>query len=272
MVSTQVDLSQQIPLHIQENYGQIAVGNYVVQIGSVHGGVVNVTMPEEQPRWQPRPGPVLLRPRRFSDLLDRQTETGAAVAAIQATQPLEFYGSPGWGKTSLLRHLAYTLPTVTCPDGIVYLAARQQPLADLRLALFEAFYESNIPAKPTEAHLRHALQSKKALIFLDDLDLDRTEIEVMLDTAPESMFVLASPERRLWGEGRVLPLQGLPPAEALLLLERELARPLIAAEQAAARQLGLLLVGRPLYLLQAAAAQPRTAACSLAELTRLIGP
>ena len=37
MVSTQLDLSQQIPLQVQENYGQIAVGKYVVQIGSIHG-------------------------------------------------------------------------------------------------------------------------------------------------------------------------------------------------------------------------------------------
>ncbi|MFN8455401.1 MAG: choice-of-anchor D domain-containing protein [Anaerolineae bacterium] len=270
MVSSQLDLSQQIPLRIQDNYGQIAVGNYVVQIGSVHGGVVNVTMPEEQPAWQPRPGPVLLRPRRFSGLLDRHPETEAALAALRAAQPLEFYGAPGWGKTSLLRHLAYTLPNVTCPDGIVFLTARQQPLADLRLALFEAFYESAVPGKPTETHLRHALQTKKALIFLDDLDLDRAEVEVMLNTAPESMFVLASPERRLWGEGQVLPLQGLPPAETTLLLERELARPLSAAEEAAARQLGLLLAGHPLHLLQAAAFT-REHNLSLEELTRLIG-
>lgn len=269
MVSTQLDLSQQIPLQVQENYGQIAVGKYVVQIGSVHGGVVNVALPEEQPSWQPRPGPVLLRPRRFSDLLDRQMETGAAAAALQAAQPLEFYGSPGWGKTSLLRHLAYTLPTITCPDGIVYLTARQQPLADLRLALFEAFYESSIPGKPTETQLRHALQSKQALIFLDDLELDRAEVEVMLDTAPNSIFVLASPERRLWGEGRVLPMKGLPPADALVLLERELERSLTPVEQAAAWQLSTLLAGHPLHLLQAAALT-RTRGLSLAELTHLL--
>ncbi len=268
MVSSQLDLSQQIP-HIQENYGQIAVGNFVVQIGSVHGGVVNIGMPEEQPRWQPRPGPVLLRPRRFPGLLDRQPETEAALAALRIAQPLEFYGSPGWGKTSLLRHLAYTLPGLTCPDGIVFLTARQQPLADLRLALFEAFYESAVPGKPTEAHLRHALQTKKALIFLDDLELERAEVEVMLDTAPESIFVLASSERRLWGEGRVLPLQGLPPAEALTLLERELARPLTTAEQSAARQLVLLLAGHPLHLLQAAAFT-RERGLSLEELVRLL--
>lgn len=269
MVSTQLDLSQQIPLQIQENYGQVAIGKYVLQIGSVHGGVVNVAMPEEQPSWQPRPGPVLLRPRRFPDLLDRHTETGAALAAFQVAQTLEFYGSSGWGKTSLLRHLAYTLPTVTCPDGVVYLTARQQPLADLRLALFEAFYESNIPGKPTEAQLRHALQTKRALVFLDDLELGRTEVEVLLDTAPNSIFVLASPERRLWGEGRTLPLKGLPPDDALFLLERELERPLTIPEQSAARQLGTLLAGHPLHLLQAAALT-RARGLSLAELTRLI--
>jgi hypothetical protein len=30
--------------------GQIAIGKHILQIGSVHGGIVNVAVPEEQPR------------------------------------------------------------------------------------------------------------------------------------------------------------------------------------------------------------------------------
>ena len=45
-------LPEQTVLNIQENSGQIAIGQYVVQIGSVHGGVVNISMPE-QPALRP---------------------------------------------------------------------------------------------------------------------------------------------------------------------------------------------------------------------------
>ncbi|MCL4302259.1 MAG: choice-of-anchor D domain-containing protein [Anaerolineae bacterium] len=253
MASTQLDLSTTTAAVIQENSGQIAIGQYVVQIGSIHGGVVNVAMPEEQVHWQPRLVPVLLRPRRFSGLLDRQRETGAATAAVHTAQPVEFYGPPGLGKTSLLRHLAYNLPLSSCTDGIVYLSVQQQPLADLLQFLFEAFYESNIPAKATEAQIRHGLQGKQALILLDDVDLARPEVEAVLDAAPDCAFVFTSAERRLWGEGQVLALGGLPLDDALALLEREIARPLSQEELPAAKELCQILAGHPLRLLQVAA-------------------
>lgn len=253
MASTQLDLSTTAAAIIQENSGQIAIGQYVVQIGSIHGGVVNVAMPEEQAHWQPRLSPVLLRPRRFTGLLDRKVETGAATTASHTAQPLEFHGSPGLGKTSLLRHLAYNLPLAAYTDGVVYLSVQQQSLADLQQFLFEAFYESNIPAKATEAQIRHGLQGKQALLLLDDVALMRTEVEALLDAAPNCAFVLASPERRLWGEGQVLALEGLPRDDALTLLERELARPLTPEELPAAVDLCDLLAGHPLRLLQVAA-------------------
>ena len=265
--TTQLDRSTNAEATISENSGQIAVGKYVVQIGSIHGGVVNIAMPDEQPHWQPRLAPVLLRPRRFTGLLDRKVETSAATAAVHAAQPVEFYGSAGLGKTSLLRHLAYDLPNTSCADGVVYLSAHQQPVADLLQFLFEAFYESNIPAKSTEAQIRHALQGKRALILLDDIDLARNEVEALLDAAPQCIFVLASSERRLWGEGRVLALCGLPPDDALTLIEREIGRPLAGEELSATTQLCQLLAGHPLRLLQVAAVA-REQGQSLVEITR----
>ena len=90
--------------------GQVAVGNYNVQIGSVHGGVVNLVAPGQQSRPRPRPAPVFLRPRPFPGLLDRDAEVDAAAAALQSTLPVEFHGPGGIGKTVLLRHLAYESP------------------------------------------------------------------------------------------------------------------------------------------------------------------
>lgn len=267
MVSMQLDHAAEAQVNIQENSGQIAIGKYVVQIGSVHGGVVNIAMPEEQPRWQPRLTPVLLRPRRFTGLLDRKVETRTAAAAVQQAEPLEFYGSPGWGKTTLLRHLAYDLSTTSCPDGIIYLPAQQQPFSDLLQFLFEAFFDSNIPAKPSAAQVRQGLVQKRALVLLDDVDLARPDLEALLDFVPHSAFLLASPERRLWSAGEAIPMAGLPLEDALALLARELGRSLTVEEQSAAPTLCTLLNGHPLHLLQAAGLV-RDQGQSLAEITR----
>jgi len=140
-----------VEAHIQgEVSGQVAVGNYNVQIGSVHGGVVNLVAPEQQPCPRPRPTPVFLRPRPFPGLLDRDPEIDAATTALQSAQPVEFHGPGGIGKTALLRHLAHRPPGAPFPDGIVYLSARHQPLADLMQSLFDAFYESDVPFKATD--------------------------------------------------------------------------------------------------------------------------
>jgi hypothetical protein len=243
-----------IEAHIQgEISGQVAIGNNIIQIGSIHGGVVNIVQPEQQPRPQPRPSPVFLRPRPFPGLLDREAEINAASAALQSALPVEFHGQAGLGKTTLLRHLAYHPAATSFPDGVICLSARHQPVDDLLQSFFDAFYESDVPFKPTDAQLRHALQGKQALILLDDVDLARDEVETLMNAAPGCTFLLTSPERHLWGEGRALTLQGLPPDDALALVERELGRPLTSEERTAAQTLCTALDGHPLRLLQAAA-------------------
>jgi hypothetical protein len=245
--------------------GQVAVGNYNIQIGAIHGGVVNVAAPEQQPRPQPRPTPVFLRPRPFPGLLDREEEVNAASTALQSATPVEFHGQAGLGKTTLLRHLSHHPAATSFPDGVIYLSARHQPVADLLQSLFDAFYESDAPFKPTDVQVRHALQGKQALILLDDVNLARDEVEALMDTAPGCTFLLASPERRLWGEGRAMALRGLPSDDALALVERELGRPLTPKERPAAQALCTALECYPLRLLQAAA-MAREEGRSLAEV------
>lgn len=58
--------------------------------------------------------------------------------------------------------------------------------------------------------------------MLDDVELERDDLERLMNTAPGCIFVLASPERRLWGEGRAVALGGLPQNDARALVEREL--------------------------------------------------
>jgi hypothetical protein len=233
--------------------GQVAIGNNILQIGDVHGGVVNVLAPGEKIQPKPRPSPVDLRPRPFPDLLDRDTEIKTATAAFQSAQPVEFHAAAGSGKTSLLRHLAHRPTASTLPDGVVYLSARHQLAKDLLQSLYDAFYETDVPFKPTDAQLKHDLQNKRALILLDDVELAREDVETMLDAAPACAFLLASTERRMWGEGQSLALGGLPPADALTLIERELGRPLTPQERPVAQRLRVHSKGSPLALIQIAA-------------------
>ena len=233
--------------------GQVAIGNNILQIGDVNGGVVNVMAPGQEIRPKARPTPVDLRPRPFPEFLDREQETDAAAAAIASATPLEFHASAGMGKTSLLRHLAHHPTAASPPDGVIFLSGRGQPLGDLLQSLYDAFYECDVPFKPTEVQLRHNLKVKRALAIVDDVGLSREEIQTLLDTVPECAFVLASHDRRLWGEGTSIPLPGLPVDDGLALIERELDRPLTAEEQAAAKALHGAVRGHPLTLIQEAA-------------------
>ena len=251
----------------KEESGEIAVGNYILQIGATHGSVINAAPPGHHSPPQALPAPVFLRPRSFANLLDREAELKTAASALQSVTPVEFHGQAGLGKTVLLRCLAHRLPLDSFPDGVIYLSARGQPAADLLQSLYDAFYASDVPLKPTEAQIRRALQSKRALILLDDVELERDEIEVLLDSAPNCAFLLASSKRHLWGEGHAVAMHGLPPEDALALVERELGRSLTEEEQLPAQTLCDALEGHPLRIFQAAA-MAREEGFSLVEVAR----
>jgi hypothetical protein len=232
--------------------GQIAVGRYVLEIGDPCGALVRDASRGELTRARPRPSPILLRPKSIRGLLDRQ-ELAAALSALDAGLPLEITGEPGIGKTAFLRQLAHHPRAASYADGIVYLSARHQSSTDLLQLIFEAFYESEGICKPAEPEIRRGLAQKQALILLDDLRLAQDELERVFDAAPRAAFVLATRSRCLWGEGHSISLKGLPPDQAVLLLERAIERPLEATERSAAEHLCSSLGGHPLRILQAAA-------------------
>jgi hypothetical protein len=235
--------------------GQIAVGenNLQIRIGDVHGGEVNVLLPDQRPSVRPRSTPAAVRPRPFPGLLDREDEVEAATTALQSAMPVEFHGRAGLGKTSLLRYLAHHSTVASYPDGVVYLAVRRQPVEDLLQSLFDVFYESDVPLKPSVGQIQQGMLDKRALILLDDVALGREEMGALMDAAPGCSFLFASAERRLWGEGRPIRLGGLPIADALALMERELRRPLTPQEKPAAQAVCTELGGHPQEILQAAA-------------------
>jgi len=233
--------------------GQVLVGNYNVQVPNSKGCVINVAHSSDRPAYSMRSLPVNLRPRAFSSLLDRDGESESVKSAIQISTPVSLFGEDGIGKTAFVRRLIYYPDLPSFPAGVVYLDGSGRGLGDLLQLLFDAFYEGLPEFKPRDAEIHHALQGLKALIFLDDLNLPRDEIESLLDAAPNCTFVLSSVERSLWGEGQIISLPGLPEKEALTLFQRELDRAMNEEEQDAAGKICALLRGHPLRILQAAA-------------------
>ena len=250
---------------------QVAVGRYVLQIGDPCGAVIREAPRAERAHVRPRPTPILLRPRLIRGLVDRRMDLAAALSALDAGLLVEASGEPGIGKTAVLRLLAHDPRAASFVDGIVYLSARHQSSLDLQQLLFEAFYESDAFCKPTEGEIRRGLQDKQALILLDDVHLAQDELEQVLDIAPRAAFVVATRERRLWGEARSLALKGLPAEDAVLLLEREIGRSLDVTERSSAASLCAAIGGRPLRILQAAAVI-REQGISLDQWARIITP
>lgn len=232
--------------------GQVAVGNYILQIGDVNGGVVNVAPQTQIPNYIKRTGTVNLRPRSFSALLDRENETASVKSALGTSTPVSLYGPAGIGKTSLLRGLSHQPETNQFRDGVVYLSISGLGLDDVLQSLFDVFHESQSNLKPTGTEIRIAMQGINALVFLDDIDLSRDDTSALLDALPGCMFVLAAVERSIWGEGQAISLAGLPVDDALDLFVLELNRSLDEREQAEVREICVLLGSHPLKVLQAA--------------------
>ena len=231
--------------------GQVAVGNCNLQIGAIHGGVVTLSVPGEQPVPRPRSTPVILRPRRGC-LIGREAEVDRTTAALRAEAVVQVHGPVGVGKTVLLNHLAHQLGPADFADGVVYFRARNHPVSDLLQFLFDAFYDCDVPFKPTDGELCHYLQPLKAFVVLDDVDLAREDVQEVLNTAPGCVFLLSSEECCVWGDGRALALRGLPEAVAVELVERELGRDLLPEERTATSALCTAVDGHPLRLLQSA--------------------
>ena len=65
--------------------------------------------------------------------------------------------------------------------------------------------------------MKYTLQ---ALILLDDVELTRADLELLMDTAPDRTFLLIAQSGHLWGEGHTLTLPGLPVENGLSMLAR----------------------------------------------------
>ncbi len=245
--------------------GQVAVGENITQFYAEAGAVVNYSAPREQQRPRLRPLPVQRLPRDFPGLLGREEQVGIAKAAFSSGSPVEFFGEPGIGKSALLRHLAHHADQRPS-EGTIHHASAGEPLEDSLQFVFECFYECETTLIPTPAQLREYLQERRALLIFDDVELERDDLERLMDVLSACSLLTASTQRHLWGEGQAIELGGLDEREALALVEGEIDRPLSGEEREAVRTLWSAVVGNPLRLLQAGAEMRRgLAAARLAD-------
>src|SRR3954454_20349635 len=199
--------------------GQLAVGSHIVQmrVDTVLGNLVTVLPPDARAAITPRPVPVHLVPRRPAIMIDRRQETTLAVDSLSVQRPVEIHAPPGMGKSTLLRFLAHNAPIAEICGGVAHLSARRLSHDDLLQVLFDVFYTSDIPVKPSPGELRHYLQHARAALLLDDVELSADEVADLEDYAPECGFAFTTASTGSAGEASAIELHGLSGADASAL-------------------------------------------------------
>ncbi|GLX52392.1 hypothetical protein Shyhy01_53420 [Streptomyces hygroscopicus subsp. hygroscopicus] len=230
--------------------GPVVAGDHNVVIDAQHGSTVTLLMEGQRPR-PVRRDRVSLLPRRQAAPLGRDGDLARLATAVRDGGPVQLWGAPGVGKSTLLRHAARTLTPER--DGVLFLdAARREP-EDLAQDMFEACYETRGYA-PSGPELRRLMTGVRVTVYVDNADFSPEGLRTLMDAAPDATFVVAGRDRSLLGDGTALRLDGIGRAPALELLARELGRPVAAGpEGETAGDLWETSSGRPLLLLRAAA-------------------
>ncbi len=227
--------------------GQLAVGQNILQmrIDRVVGNVVTVLPAGSAPRISPRSRPIRILPRRPVPMFDRQDETAQVIEWVAAEQAVEVTAPSGAGKSTLLRHLAHEGQVAEACGGVAHLSVRGCSRDDLLQEIFEVFYRSDVPVKPSPVELRHRLQSVRAALLLDDLGLPEHQVEELEDFAPQCAFVVAVGRPEPVARLRSLNLGGLPPDDAARLFVHALGRALLPEERPSAATICGLAGGHP---------------------------
>jgi len=229
--------------------GQLVVGSYNVVVNAAEGSSVTIRAagpPPAQRRGRVRSPP--LRPG--PEPLGRDRELAQLTRWLDGGVPVQVCGDRGIGKTTVLRHVVSRRTRTT---DVLYLSAAGLAIDDLLQDVFEASYESE-GYKPEFGQLRRLMTPVQALLVLDDFEASADGLRVLLDVLPACDLLFARTDRCLWAEGETLPLAGLPLEASIALLGKLLGRPLRQDELPDAIRLWQRTAGRPLSIIQSAAA------------------
>ena len=229
----------------------ILFGNLRVEIvGDLGSRVDRLSLRDALPPLIPRP----FRALESSILiLGRDTQINDAYAAARFQRPIEFTASCGYGKSTLLRHVAANAARHGIASLSVYLQAGPDRLEDILQRLVAELYISDPPVKPTAEQCAQLLGQVRATIVLNDVTLDPGQVEYLMRVLVGCSLVLASQRPVLGRHGTSQILAGLPNDAAFELITTELGRQLTGAEPAAVERLVAAVDGQPQHLRQAAA-------------------
>jgi beta-lactam-binding protein with PASTA domain len=205
--------------------GQVAVGSDIVQmqIGTMYGNVLTTARAEAAPTVTSRRRPVRLLPRAPTAFVGRTDESGRVLDALLARDAIGITGPPGVGKSTLLRFVAHHPQLDAMPAGVVHLSTFDETPNDFAQALFDAFYETTTPYKPSRGEVRQRLHDVDAAVLLDDVTWTGDEVGRALDTPPAAGIALASEQAVVAAEVRLhdLPTEAARPAAAPELAAQE---------------------------------------------------
>lgn len=243
----------------------IRYGDLNVEMVDNHGVLISRLSQRQAPvdSFSPRPPAV----PRSQPVPGREEQVADALRAIEQGRPVEFHAGCGYGKSTLLQHIAAMAadrqPAFTC----VYVRADGDRVEDLLQQLVSELYESAQPVKLTPAECAHLLRQQRLVVAVDDAPTDPAQVGYLLDVLPGCRLVLGCGTRVPVRGGSSHDLPGLPSDAALELLASDLGRPLTSQELPAGRELVSAVGGQPLHLRQAAALV-REGSHSLVSLAR----
>lgn len=230
------------------SHSQLVFGDHNT-IQTPKGTKVTILQVGERPTPRLRPMPITRRPAQV-DLLGREEEMALAASATPEG-PLQLYALDGTGKTCLLKFIAHQAPLLG--EGVAFESVRRRTLDEIQAKLYSAFWDCEVPFLPVPAEMSGFLADREARLVLDDCNLDRDDLDALLDSVPRCVVVLASEERTLWSRGTARVLEPLDPQAALSLFERELGGAIKAEERPAAEAVVSQLKSHPQSLVEAAA-------------------
>jgi hypothetical protein len=222
-----------------------------VEIASSHGALITRLTQRQAPidSFSPR------RPEAPQNLPvpGREQQVADALRAIEQGRPVEFHAGCGYGKTTLLQHIAARAAERHRAFSCVYLRADGGRVEDLLQHLVTELYRSEQPVKLTPAECGQLLRQASLVVAVDDAPSDPAQVGYLLDVLPGCRFVFGCGTRVPVRGGSSHDLPGLPVDAALSLLATDLGRALTSQELPVARNLAAAVGGQPLHLKQAAA-------------------
>ena len=247
---------------ISHNSGNVAFGNHnTLNVNNNEGAVI---FHGDVPKAVPRELPISFIGQDFKKLIgrERQLEKLLEGLADSDSNRIELSAPDGWGKTVLLRRLAHAAVELVgddgqplFPSGATKVSCAGLGLTDVLNTVHRQFYEP--PLNHVSLYLDHRtisgqLKKVRALIILDDVELDAASAGEIYDLCSGSQFVIARQSAVLSPlDGAAVRLRGLRADEAVELFRAIVDFEGEAAEKAAA-EIVELLERRPLTIMRVA--------------------